>query len=81
MKQYFSVLAILLAVIMITAGCTGNKTPTPEELKDVIITLERTECFGTCPVYRLTVHGDGRVVYEGIRFVEVEGTVKTSIED
>ena len=81
MKQYLSAVPILIAVIMIAAGCTGTKTPTPEELRDVKITLERTECFGTCPVCKLTVYGDGRVVYEGIRFVKVEGIIKTKISE
>ena len=79
MKQYLSAVAILIAIIMIAAGCTWTKTPTPEELEDVKVTLERTECFGTCPVYKLTVYGDGRVVYKGIRFVKVAGIIKTAI--
>ena len=55
MKQYLSIVAILIAVIMIAAGCTWIDTPTPEELEDMRITLERTERFGTCPVYKLIV--------------------------
>ena len=46
---------------------------------DLLITLERTECLGSCPVYKLTIHGDGSVVYEGKRFVRVTGTRKTTI--
>jgi Domain of unknown function (DUF6438) len=34
-----------------------------EELKTVVIRLERTSCYGTCPAYVLTIHGDGRVEY------------------
>ena len=32
---------------------------------DTVITLERTACFGTCPIYTITIYGDGRVVYDG----------------
>ena len=46
----------------------------PDDLSSVVITLERTPCFGTCPVYRVTVHGDGQVTYVGEMFVEVTGT-------
>jgi hypothetical protein len=46
----------------------------PDDLSSVVITLERTPCFGTCPAYRVTVHGDGEVTYEGEMFVEVTGT-------
>jgi hypothetical protein len=37
------------------------------------ITLERTPCFGTCPVYKLTVHSSGRVEFEGKDFVREKG--------
>ena len=47
--------------------------------KDTVITLERSQCFGTCPSYKLTVYGDGRVVYEGRKFVKVEGAVNDSV--
>jgi hypothetical protein len=45
--------------------------PTPPQ--DVIITVERTACFGFCPDYRLSIYGNGKVVYEGRYYVQVEG--------
>lgn len=41
--------------------------------KDLVITLERTVCFGRCPDYDLTIYGNGTVVYEGHNFVAVTG--------
>ena len=38
-----------------------------------LATLERTGCYGECPVYRLTVNSDGSVVYVGTRWVKVKG--------
>jgi len=38
-----------------------------------IATLERTGCYGECPVYRLTVNSDRSVVYVGTRWVKVLG--------
>ena len=81
MKNCLFAATILVVVILIAAGCAGPQTPTPDNLEDVMITLERTACFGVCPVYTLTIHGDGRVVYEGMRFVRVEGTVTTTISE
>ncbi|HEY9641961.1 MAG TPA: DUF6438 domain-containing protein [Coleofasciculaceae cyanobacterium] len=46
------------------------QTPT---YSDLVVSLERTACFGACPVYQLTVYGDGRVVYNGQAFVAVQG--------
>lgn len=45
----------------------------PQNLTDVEIKLERTACFGSCPIYSITVFGDGTVMYEGKQFVQVEG--------
>ncbi|MBO2010693.1 DUF6438 domain-containing protein [Hymenobacter negativus] len=48
------------------------KKPAPTEAGPVI-TFERTPCFGTCPSYTALVYADGRVAYEGRRFVSMEG--------
>ena len=45
-----------------------------------VITLERTACFGACPMYTLSIFEDGTVVYEGENFVTVEGEQITQIE-
>ncbi|MFC2042055.1 DUF6438 domain-containing protein [Chloroflexota bacterium] len=81
MKRGLVATTILLAVAVTAIGCAQPQTPTPANIKDIVITLERTECFGTCPVYRLTVHGGGTVIYEGIRFVKVQGMVQTTISE
>lgn len=49
------------------------------EIEDAIITLERTSCYDNCPIYKLTISGDGHVVYEGEQFVNVIGRKTTQI--
>lgn len=51
---------------------TSAKKPAPTEAGPVI-TFERTPCFGTCPSFKMQVYADGRVEYEGRRFVPTEG--------
>jgi len=46
-----------------------------------VATLERTGCYGECPVYRLTVNSDGTVVYVGTRWVKVLGRQEYKISD
>lgn len=73
---------LLVALILLTS-CTSPWTSASSPLKtplptnDTVITLERTVCFGWCPAYTLTIHGDGQVTYEGYAYVDVEG-VRTS---
>ncbi len=38
------------------------------------ITLERTACFGTCPMYKVTLKADGTFTYVGQEYVEHKGT-------
>src|SRR5256885_15475138 len=37
------------------------------------ITLSRTACFGTCPIYTVTISTNGTVSFEGRRFTKVQG--------
>jgi len=45
----------------------------PTDLSDVTIKLERTACFGFCPIYSISIHGNGTVNYDGMDFVETKG--------
>jgi len=60
--------------MLISASSFAQKNPSPpQDLSDVVITLERTPCFGSCPVYSVTIRGDGRVEYIGKKFVRLTG--------
>jgi large subunit ribosomal protein L25 len=60
-----------LVAVLVTAG------PAPVFAQavpaDFAITLERTQCFGTCPAYSVRIDAAGNVTYEGTHFVRVEG--------
>lgn len=77
-------IAILVLAIFLICGCTQNITPiclntfpSNYDINNVEITLERTECYGTCPAYSLNIFGNGTVVYNGQMHVAVQG-IKTS---
>lgn len=63
----------LLASIAALAGCGPRKAEAPAPAATVsaapVVTLERGPCFGTCPVYRVSLGGDGKVDFTGARFV------------
>lgn len=50
---------------------------------DAIARIQRTPCFGKCPIYTLTVFKDGRVEYFGKKFTprvgRYEATISTAI--
>ena len=45
-----------------------------------VITLERTACYGSCPVYKITIYDDGKVLYEGTEYVKQKGKAEGRIE-
>jgi hypothetical protein len=60
-------LTVLLALVSLAAPALARGE------KPAVITLERTACLGTCPVYSVRISSDGRVDYEGKQFVRVVG--------
>ena len=39
---------------------------------DATIALERTECFGSCPAYTITLYASGRVTFDGVAWVRTK---------
>jgi hypothetical protein len=65
--------ALALALLLGASACAPRKAAVPpadgsSEATSgtaAAITLERTPCFGGCPVYRISVSSEGLVSYEG----------------
>jgi Domain of unknown function (DUF6438) len=65
--------AAALVLLMHAAACAPRQTAAPSQesspaqdaTSTPAITLERTACFGRCPVYRLAVTPTGALTYEG----------------
>jgi hypothetical protein len=77
-------IALLLA-IRSGSGSQGGQAPdlgslSDADLKTVTVSMERKACFGSCPVYTLTIYGDGRVEYVGKAGVKEKGARQGRIE-
>lgn len=48
--------------------------PDPVDLNTFSITLERTNCYGSCPAYTVTIDGKGNVTYVGGLAALIPGT-------
>jgi hypothetical protein len=70
-------------LILLAAACNrpaprhapleGRSSAPPTESHEHLASIERTACFGWCPIYKLTVFRDGTVEYEGEEYVKVKG--------
>ncbi|WP_151087236.1 DUF6438 domain-containing protein [Hymenobacter baengnokdamensis] len=72
----------LLAISLALPACAQKKLPrkskstataAPARQAEPVLILQRTPCYGTCPVYTATIFADGRVEYDGQRFVKLLG--------
>lgn len=79
--KYFAALFLLLSI-----SCSNNKNITNISSSNIdekiTISLIRTACFGTCPIYELSIQANGMVNYTGKGFVdnlgEFKGQIKTA---
>jgi hypothetical protein len=77
---------LALTVTLSLSACTPRSTASRVEQPDKVagssgpvVTLERTPCFGNCPVYRISVSEAGVVRYEGRANVRQMGTATAQI--
>ena len=75
-------MSILLFVTGL-AGCSGSipglTRRAAVRTDDLVITLKRTACFGTCPVYELTIDAKGNVAFDGQKHTKTLGNAAGKI--
>jgi hypothetical protein len=87
---------ILVFIILFLQACASNSTsvsgPLLEDteakgnnsfqLEQPIIVLDRRfgECFGQCPVYKISIYDTGKVVFEGEKNVKTKGLVESKLD-
>ena len=72
------VLTLLTASIF---GChTAPEVKKTSEPVLALVALQRTACYGACPVYRVEVFADGMVQFQGERHVMVTEPVELKLE-
>lgn len=75
------------AMVLLVSACAPRKTISPSADSSVdasvsarpAVTLERTACFGGCPVYSVLVSPSGQVSYHGKAHVRRVGTATGQI--
>ena len=75
------VLAAALGLVAASSALADSSVPQAAGKSGVLVSLERTACYGTCPIYTVTVLGDGTVLWEGRRFVKVTGKAKAKLSE
>ena len=73
-KCFNSIFTFLVSFLLCT--CSGPKTITDE---DLLIELNRTPCYGFCPVYTVKIDKSGKGLFEGVENVDKIGRFSFSL--
>jgi hypothetical protein len=61
---------VFALVIGLAGSAAAQRTDVPP---DIMIHLQRTSCYGPCPIYTVTIDASGTITYDGERFVRTVG--------
>jgi hypothetical protein len=76
MKRLLMASTIILMVAVLAAA----QMPVSKDVDQITeVTLERTACYGSCPIYKVTLRRDGTISYKGREFVELKGSYEGKV--
>lgn len=70
----FSILALLLSSCSLMHNSIGN------DYEHYQFIMSKTSCRGNCPVYSITLYGNGEISYEGFQNVNTIGRQQGSLQ-
>lgn len=67
--------AALMGILISIVGLKDKQSAGQAEVVQAspMVTLEKTACYGMCPVYKLMIYEDGKALYEGVSHVDKIG--------
>lgn len=77
MRGVMTMVGAAIGAAALLAGCAatgGRPSGVPMAIEGDSIRYETSPCYGTCPVYAVTIRPDGSGTFEGQRFTAVTGT-------
>ena len=72
MKVY-SVLILALCSIFVIS-CKTNEAFSEMKKEDILISMKKGACFGSCPVYTLSIYDGGYAHFEGKNYTDKNGS-------
>nr|WP_299033398.1 DUF6438 domain-containing protein [uncultured Tenacibaculum sp.] len=66
---------------LIDANTEEKLTNIISEEKNNLLRITKTQCFGDCPVYTVSIDKKGNVVYNGVEYVLVKGIQKFTLSE
>jgi hypothetical protein len=82
MANFKSNFYTLLTCLLLFSSCKSTKVDVIhlEKNGEVIISMERTPCFGTCPTYKADIYSNGLLLYNGKKYSPYLGCYYTALQ-
>jgi hypothetical protein len=68
---------LIVASTLLLSACSQSVAPVPAAAASKpefdVVSLDRSACFGTCPVYSVEIRADGNAVFAGAEHVKTPG--------
>ncbi|MEM9300124.1 MAG: DUF6438 domain-containing protein [Bacteroidota bacterium] len=71
-------LVLSLLVINLLPSCNATRSISSD---DLVFEIEKTSCYGTCPVYTMTIYKDRTVILNAQQNLEWEGVYMSELSD
>lgn len=79
-KNRLSVALFLLSMLLVFSSSLSIQAQ-KKTGSEILVTIERESCFGSCPVYSARIYSDGTVIYVGKENVKVKGERRHKISE
>jgi len=71
------IMKIVLFLLLLISGCSALKS-TNDEIP--VLYIEKTACYGTCPVYRTEIFLTGKMIFQGTANTKLTGRYCATID-
>jgi hypothetical protein len=79
MKKILFLSILVLSVAACSSGDSEHPKLAPISTQFDTVTLQRTACYGQCPIYAVEIRNNGQVKYVGEEFVKVVGVRQANV--
>ena len=77
MKSYFKIFILIIFLF----SCSKKLVHIQGASSTLLLSMERTACYGTCPQYIISIYNNGLIKYEGQMFVEKIGCFYSTLSE
>jgi hypothetical protein len=73
MKFCYYILAIVISLQL--TGCKNTRidAQNPDNNGKMLLSMDRTGCYGKCPIYQIRIYENGFLYYNAVKFVDTTG--------